>query len=121
MNEFITEAIEKLTHELDGTSGDKYGAVVKKPLFDTLCDFCKQDAEFAQAVVQGGSFGACLNAAVKGVSNHTPDVDIYRNAVRFYFPGADIRLSMSIDLIGNASTKTPKKSSGIMLNLSDFL
>jgi len=121
------KAVAKLEQEYKAARSDKFGNVVKKPLCDVLCDFCRQDAEFAQAVVQGGSFDNCLAVAVYGVQNHTPDVEIYRKAVQFYFPGAGIRLSMSIDLVGQAdqvpeeAAPVPKKASSILLDLSSFL
>lgn len=120
-------AIETLTREAKTAKADRYGAVVKAPLLKVLCDFCRQDQEFAQAVVQGGSFEDCLKAAVRGAQNHTPDIQVYRNAVQFYFPSADIRMSMTIDLIGRAGNeaketeRADKKSSGPLLDLSSFL
>lgn len=121
------EAVAKIEQGYKTAKADKYGNVVKKPLCDVLCDFCRQDAEFAQAVVQGGSFEDCLAAAVRGAQNHTPDIEIYSKAVQFFFPGAEIHLSMSIDLVGQAgqpaenSAPAPQKSSGILLDLSSFL
>lgn len=118
------QAIEKLKSELKGAKCDKYGDVVKEPLCNVLCDFCQQDEEFAQAVVQGGSFENCVKAAVVGAKNHTPDIEIYRKAVQFYFPGCDICMSMSIDLCasvrGGLEPAEPKRG-GIVLDLTDFL
>lgn len=121
-------AIQKLKKEYQAAKGDKYGSVVKKPLLDVLCDFCRQDAEFAQAVYQGGSFEDALAAAVKGAQNHTPDIQIYRQAVQFYFPGSDIQLTMKINLCASAEDKEPETPErlttdkpSISLDLSDFL
>lgn len=117
-------AVCKLKDEAKTAHADQYGNVVKEPLCDVLCEFCRQDAEFAQAVLQGGTFEDCLKAAVKGACNHTPDIEIYRKAVQFYFPGAEIHLSMTIDLIGEAAKgneQPTKKDSGIILDLSSFL
>lgn len=97
------------------------GAVAK-----VLQDFCRQDEEFAQAVAQGGSFADCMRAVAKGVGESISDLDAYKKAVRFYFPGADISVQMKIDLIGDAAKKPveraeEKKPAGIILNLEDFL
>jgi len=121
-------AIKKLEEEYKKTSGDRYGEVVKKPLLETLENFCRQSGEFAQAVFQGGSFQEALAAAVKGASNHTPDIQIYRQAVRYYFPGADIRLTMRIFLCEaerpaeepEEAAEKPEKR-GILLDLADYL
>lgn len=119
----LNEALKKL--DAGKASGQKErvmaGAVAK-----VLQDFCRQDAEFAQAVAQGGSFADCMHDVVKGVDGYISDIDAYKKAVRFYFPGADISVQMKIDLIGDAAKKPveraeEKKPAGIILNLEDFL
>ena len=119
----LDKALKKL--DAGAASGQKErvmaGAVAK-----VLQDFCRQDAEFAQAVAQGGSFADCMHDVVKGVWGFISDIDAYKKAVRFYFPGADISVQMRIDLIGDAAQKPmerveEKKTDGIILNLEDFL
>lgn len=69
MNEFYKAAIEKLDAGVKADCG-KYGNIMKKDVRNALADFCKQDAEFAQAVAQGGDFKACMDKlcnAVKAV------------------------------------------------------
>ena len=88
-------------------------------------NFCRQDEEFAQAVVQGKTFGECMKIVAAGCGSGLSDLEAYRRAVRFYFPGAEIRMTMSIDLIG-AAAGTPKpeetkKPAGILLDFTDFL
>lgn len=95
-----------------------------------LRDFCRQDAEFAQAVAQGGSFLDCMTAVAKGVGGSLSDLEAYKRAVQFYFPGADVRMQLTIDLVGEAGERiaaspseprNDRKESGIVLNLEDFL
>ena len=124
----LDEALKKL----DATQavGQKEKAMAKA-VATVLQDFCRQDEEFAQAVVQGGSFKDCMFAVTKGVGNSISDLDAYKKAVHFYFPGADISVQMKIDVIGDARkpepspisrTETrPEKPAGIILNLEDFL
>ena len=93
-------------------------------------DFCVQDEEFAQAVVQGGTFGECMNTVAKGVGSSISDLDAYKKAVQFYFPGAEIKMAMTIDLIGKAAGDTEpvaeqpeqvtKATKVISLDLADF-
>lgn len=97
-------------------------------VFDTLKKFSQQEPEFAQAVVQGGSFAECMNAVAKGVGSSISDLEAYGKAVQFYFPGAKIHFQMTIDLIGDAAPVEPAphvenelRSSGLVLNLADFL
>lgn len=98
MNEFYEQAIRKLD---DGVKAslDKYGEAMKKAVRDALADFCKQDGEFAQAVVQGGSFADCMKAVAGGVKgNAISDMEAYRRAVQFFFKGAYIKMTMTINL-----------------------
>ena len=50
------QALEKLDKEYQDFKGNKYEEAVKKDVADVLRDFCQQNEEFAQAVVQGGAF-----------------------------------------------------------------
>lgn len=112
------QAAEKLNKEVKDVKGQKEN-VMKSAVIDALLDFCVQEEEFAQAVVQGGSFADCMAAVAKGVGNSISDISAYRKAVQFYFPGAKIRVEMSIDLIGDAR-KEPEEPRGIVLDLADF-
>lgn len=127
MNNWPTEAVKKLEDGRKTVSGNKEKAMAGAVLA-TLKDFCRQDAEFAQAVVQGGSFAECMSAVAKGVGASISDLEAYRKAVQFYFPGAAIRSQMTIDLIGDAAKPEPEaptfaepKGAGLVLSLADFL
>ena len=92
-------AIQKLGQELaELKRGSGKVQAMKLAVHDALAEFCRQDAEFAQAVLQGGSFADCMAAVEKGVGQSISDLDAYRRAVQFYFPGADIRFHMTINL-----------------------
>ena len=129
MNEFRDQALEKLRKEAAAVSGSKERAM-SEAVWATLETFCTQDEEFAQAVVQGGSFPDCMKAVAKGVGGHISDLEAYKKAVQFYFPGAEIRMQMTIDLIGAAAKEaepyTPKHASSakpenIVLDFTEFL
>lgn len=89
-------AIAKLDKELkqlqESKKRDMKISVMMEAVHDALVEFCRQTEEFAQAVVQGGSFEQCMVAVAKGVGNSISDLDAYRRAVQFYFPGAGIRV-----------------------------
>ncbi|MFR8151532.1 hypothetical protein, partial [Hominilimicola sp.] len=90
---------EKLTAELKNVKLGKYENVVKSYVLDEICIFAKQNSEFAQAIEQSDkSFADCLRASVAGVKEHISDLDCYKRAVAFYFPGADIKCTMTLDL-----------------------
>ena len=116
-------ARQKLELELKTGSFDKYADVMKKDTCEALLIFCKQDEEFAQAVVEGGSFEDCMKAVAKDCRNGISDLEAYRRAVQFYFVGKKVKFIMHIEDDSSeqetANVSTPKKS-GIVLDLADF-
>ena len=133
-NEFLQAALERLKKEADTPSGAKEQAMAPA-VRKALEDFCRQEPEFAQAVVQGGSFADCMKAVAKGVGSSISDNKAFAKAARFYFPGCRVRVVMEIDLIGDADEETtsgaqdtpqqkqePEKKVAVkLLDLADFL
>lgn len=108
---------------------DRYGEAMKKEVADALITFIRQDAEFAQAVVVGGSFADCMTAVAKEIKGGSiSDMTAYGAAVRFFFPGAEIKVKMTIDLVGAAAdpaedapeTTNGEDSGAVIIDLSDF-
>lgn len=129
MTHWKTEALNKLEEGKKNVSGQKEKAMAEA-VVQQLKDFCQQDEEFAQAVVQGGTFGDCMKKVAQGVGSSISDLEAYKKAVQFYFPGAEVRMQLTIDLIGKAN-ESPKatpvaaqpaeeKPKIISLNLFDF-
>ena len=56
-NEFLEQALERLREK--GSFG-RHEDAMKAAVGAALEDFCRQDAEFAQAVAQGGKFSECM-------------------------------------------------------------
>lgn len=76
----------------------RHEQVVYRPVARMIRDFCEQNEEFADAVAQkGGDFGECLKTVVNGAGGSLSDIEAYRRAVSYYFPGAGIRFFMEID------------------------
>lgn len=120
MNEFLEKALAKLSEGVKADCG-KHGNVMKKEVAKALEDFCRQDAEFAQAVAQGGDFKDCMTEVAKGVGQSISDLDAYKRAVEFYFPGAGISFSMTIDLCAGVRKDEPEEEkAGLVLDLSAF-
>ena len=129
-NNWLTQAIQKLDAEKKGVAGQKE-MVMAPAVLAAIKDFCKQEPEFAQAVVQGGTFAECMKKVAVGVGNSISDLDAYKRAVEFYFPGAKIQMQLTIDLVGDAAgSLAPKKQPAqvaeapkpaLTLNLADFL
>ena len=114
------KALEKLEAERAAARYDKYAQIMKDRVFETLADFCRQDEEFAQAVAQGGTFEECMKAVAQKCGTGIPDLEAFRRAARFYFPGAEVRFHMTIDLTGDADSGKADEEKIVMLNLADF-
>lgn len=116
---------EKLTAELTDTKLGKHETEVKNAALRTICKFCEQNAEFKQAIEQSGkSFADCLKATVKGAGASLEDLDVYKRAVAYYFPGADIKCTMTLDLGDNGfsnETSTEAVSGKLQLDLDSLL
>ena len=117
--DYTENAINKIREEYDKLKGlSQYAKVVAPYVRDELEVFCKQDKEFAQAVVQTDKkLKDCIESTVKGCKDSVSDLTVYKRAVEFYFPGATVHMTLTIDLIGSAAT--PQKQS-IGLSFDDL-
>ena len=128
MNNVATDAVNKLIEEKKNVTGQKEKAMAEE-VFNHLKDFCVQNQEFAAAVLGGGSFADCMKAVAKGVGNYISDIEAYRKAVKFYFPGAKVQMQLSVQLSGEekpeqkhtAEEAPAAKTAGIVLSLDDYL
>lgn len=116
MSNWYEQAKERLNRECKEVKGQKERAM-GSAVRDALLEFCRQNEEFAQAVVQGGTFQDCMAAVAKGVGGSISDLEAYRRAVCFYFDGAKVKFQMAIEL---EPTQTEPDRGGLLLNLSDF-
>lgn len=116
-------AVKKLEGEFPKGTYDKYAAIMKRGVLEALTGFCEQDAEFAQAVFQGGSFEDCMKAVAKSCGTGISDMEAYRRAVQFYFPGADIKFHMTVNLCASveAPEESAEKRNPMLLDLTEFL
>lgn len=114
-------AIKKLNEEEKDFKGDKYGNAVYKHVANILRDFCLQDGEFAQAVYQTDrTLSDCVKEIMQGCGSAISDLEVYRKAVAFYFPGAGIQMHMTINLCESVEQQAPAKP-GIVLDLLDLI
>lgn len=126
----INTAINKLKEENKSFKGNRHATCMREDVLEALITFCEQDEEFAQAVAQSDkTFSDCMEQVAKGISNSISDIEAYRRAVGFYFPGATVNFVMKIDLIGSAAVEpikmtlqpeTTKKKSVLELSLDDL-
>ena len=94
----IKSALDKLEEGAKEKITDRYGSVIKTYVHSALAGFCKQNESFTQAVINGGTFAECIKYCTEGIGGNTgiSDIDIYRRAVQFYFPGAQVDFHISI-------------------------
>ena len=125
-------ALKKIDEEARGFKGDKHEQVMYKSVADALREFCRQQPEFAQAVYQSKkTFADCMKHVAKGVGTSISDIEAYRRAVEFYFPGAQVEFQMVLYMSKydmpkakpeqkqKDTTKTEK--SGMVFDLLDLL
>ena len=118
--DWYIQAKEKLEREAKAGNFDKYGNAMKKAVCDALLNFAGQDEEFAQAIVQGGNFTDCMKTVAKGIGSSISDLEAYKRAVSFYFPGADIEMQMIIKLIPGEEKQNTTKAD-LIIDLDAFI
>lgn len=106
--EIVEQAIQKLSEnpkKLSQKADAVKGAVIRQ-----LKSFCKQNSEFAQAVVQSkGTVADCLEKTVKGCGNSISDFDAFNKAVTFWFPGAKVIFSIKLDIGDGGFSNEPEE------------
>ena len=119
--EIIEKAKDKLkAEEKSGKYGVKENAM-KGEVLKALAAFAEQDVEFAEAIIQKSqTFADCMASVAKDVGSSISDLDAYKKAVQFYFPGAKIEYQMKICV--NPFDKTDgKQETYKTLSLLDIL
>ena len=120
MSDYRQKAIDKLAREAKNGKFDRYGRAMKAEVKAALEEFSRQDEEFAQAIVQGGSLSDCMAAVSKKVKNgHISDIEAYSAAAAFYFPGSKVKFEMRIELCEHEHEEEPKND--LLIDLSKFL
>ena len=118
-------ALAKLAAEFGKGKYNSAANIMKQSVRDALETFIRQDEEFAQAVVQGGTFEKCMESVSKNVGSGISDLDAYKRAVQFYFPGANVEFTMKIRVnpyeSGDNDKPDDKADTGaITLNFDDL-
>lgn len=116
---YLRPALAKLDAQTENIR-DRKAMSMAPAVAEQLRDFCRQDDEFAQAVAQGGSFADCMASVARGIGNYISDLDAYKRAVQYYFPGADVSMQIRIRTNPYEDTAAPEAGAGIVLSFSDF-
>lgn len=119
MNEHLDKALEKLRGAKAPTGQRE--ALVFQPVVAALEDFCRQNAEFARAVVQGGSVEDCVKTVLKGVGSSLSDLEAYQRAAEFFFPGCVVEMKPTIYMSEHDVPDTDSAANkAVVLDLADF-
>lgn len=111
---------DKLDKEYKVAKLSQKGKAVGPSVLNVLKDFCNQNSEFAQTIMQSDkTVRDCIEHTVSKSGNAVSDLDVYKKAVEFYFPGATVNMNLTIDLGDNGFSNTGNKS--VNLSLDNFL
>lgn len=104
--DYVQMAVDKIAEELKKFKGDRYGEAVKKHVAATITHFCEQDPRFAEVVYKTKrTLSDCCAEIMKGCGSSISDIDVYRGAVKNYFPNAEVVFTMSISIDGDAPSE----------------
>lgn len=98
--------------------------VVAGPTAEALREFGRQEPEFKQAMAQSDkTFQACLDSIAElcDYKDGVSDLDVFRAAVKFYFPTADIRFRMEIDLCAETGAAAKPQKETLSVSLDELL
>lgn len=104
--DYISLAKDKIAAELKDFSGGQKEKTVSKFVASTLTHFCEENGIFAEVVYKTRrTLSDCCAEIMKGCGTHISDIDVYRGAVKSYFPNSDIRCIMEIEITGEAPSE----------------
>lgn len=108
-------AKEKIAAELASFTGGQKEKAISQFAASQLTHFCEESPQFAEVVYKTKrTLSDCCAEVMKDTGNCVSDIDVYRGVVRAYFPNADVRFLMNIEINGAPPTgeemaKKPEK------------
>lgn len=91
------KALEKIKKERTEIKGGRHASAVAPFVADTLIVFINDNDEFAAAVANSEkSLNDCCSEITKDTKDFVSDLEVYKRAVKFYLPDADIKCEMSV-------------------------
>ncbi len=124
--DYTKMAIEKIAAAEDKSiKFSQKAEAVRGEVVRVLKMFCEQNNEFAQAVVQSNkNIKDCIEHTVDGCDNCISDIEVYSRATAFWFDGATVDFTMSINLgDGGFSNgeEPPKKHKRLEISFDDIM
>lgn len=100
--DYKTAAINKIAKELETFNGGVKEKTVSKFVAATLTHFCEENERFAQILyMTPRTLSDCCAEVMDGCGNQISDIDVYRKAIKSYFPNSDISFKMEIQITGD--------------------
>lgn len=99
-------AVDKIAEELKNFKGGTKEESVSSHVASTITHFCEQEPRFAEVVYKTKrTLPDCCAEIMKGCGNYVSDIDVYRGAVKNYFPNAEVQFTMTITIDGDAPSE----------------
>jgi len=112
--EFVKEKMNKELKECQKSSNPKI-KVICTHVADKLIQFAENKTFGLEIQKSENTLLDCCKAVTKNVEKHISDIEVYKKAVQFYFPSADIEFKMDI-IIDNQ----PSNNNRISISLDDL-
>ncbi|WP_160644296.1 MULTISPECIES: PcfJ domain-containing protein [unclassified Neglectibacter] len=115
LKNYQTLATEKIDAELQSFTGGRKEKCISSHAAAQVTHFCEESPAFAEVVYKTKrTLSDCCAEVVKDAKEYISDIDVYRGIVRAYFPNADIKFLMNIEINGDAPSeeemaKAPEK------------
>lgn len=94
-------AKEKIKKERTVVNGNNYVKAVAPFVADVLTEFIEENAELATAIAScEKTLNECCSEITKDAEQYLSDLEVYKRAVKFYLPDADLKCEMRVVLPG---------------------
>lgn len=99
-------ATEKIAAELKSFTGGRKEKCISAHAAAEVTHFCEESPAFAEVVYKTKrTLSDCCAEVVKDAKDFISDIDVYRGIVRAYFPKADVKFLMNIEINGAAPSE----------------
>lgn len=99
-------AKEKIAAELASFKGGKSERCISTFAAAQVSHFCEESPLFAEVVYKTKrTLSDCCAEVLKGSKEFASDIEVYRGLVRAYFPNADVKFLMNIEINGAPPTE----------------
>lgn len=99
-------ACEKIAEELKTFKGGRSEKLISTFAAAQVTHFCEESPVFAEVVYKTKrTLSDCCAEVLKGKREFASDIDVYRDIVRLYFPNADVKFLMNIEINGAAPSE----------------